>query len=101
MVLRAIGNDVEVTYGGKQGLSCAESLRPELLLLDLGMPEVARRIREQSRGKSIVISALTGWGQDEDRRRSKAASFDYHLVKPVDIDALRQLLAKLPPSPGQ
>lgn len=103
MMLRMFGNEVEVAYSGDEGVSLAERFSPELMLLDLGMPEVdgyevARRIRGGPWGKSIVISALTGWGQDEDRQRSKEAGFDYHLVKPVDLGALRQLLSALPTS---
>lgn len=103
MMLQMIGNEVRVAYRGDQGISLARQFSPELVLLDLGMPEldgyeVARSIRKGSWGRSMVISALTGWGQDEDRRRSKEAGFDYHLVKPVDIGALRQLLSTLPQS---
>ncbi len=62
--------------------------------------DTARRIREQPWGKDMVLVALTGWGQDEDRRKSKDAGFDHHLVKPVDIDALMKMLASLPGAPG-
>ena len=71
------------------------------MLLDIGLPklngyEVCRRIREQPWGKDLVIVALTGWGQEEDRQRSQEAGFDTHLVKPVDHDLLMRLLASLP-----
>ena len=74
--------------------------RPEVMLLDIGLPklnghEVCRHIRAQTWGKDIVVIALTGWGQDHDRRRSHEAGFDGHLVKPVDHEALWQLLASL------
>ena len=74
---------------------------PEVALLDIGMPrldgyEVARRIRAQEWGKSVTLVALTGWGQDSDRRRSQEAGFDTHLVKPLDLDRLTALLAQLP-----
>lgn len=100
MMLRMYGNDVEVALSGQQGLSLTEQFHPELLLLDLGMPEldgyeVARRIRSQPWGKSIVVAALTGWGQEEDRQRSRQAGFDHHLVKPVDLGALREMLGRL------
>ena len=69
--------------------------------MDLGMPrlngfEAARRIREQPWGKEMVLVALTGWGQNDDRRRSKEAGFDHHLVKPLDFTALLKLLAERP-----
>ena len=75
------------------------------MLLDIGLPklngyEVCRRIREQPWGEELVIVALTGWGQDEDRQRSLDAGFDTHLVKPVDHDLLMRLLASLPSSGG-
>ncbi|HEX4073560.1 MAG TPA: response regulator, partial [Planctomycetaceae bacterium] len=73
-------------------------------LLDIGMPgmdgyEVARRMRQRSIGQEATLIALTGWGQEEDRRRSKEAGFDHHLVKPVDFGALQALLASLPGPP--
>ena len=69
-----------------------------MILLDIGMPklngyEVCRRIRQQARGKNTVVIALTGWGQEDDRRKSHSAGFDFHLVKPVDLDVLYKLLA--------
>ena len=101
IMLRMAGDEVQVAHSGTEGLSIAEKTHPELLLLDLGMPgldgyEVARRIRAKSWGQSVVISALTGWGQEEDRQRSSAAGFDYHLVKPVGLDTLRGMLNSLP-----
>ena len=74
-----------------------EAFHPDVVLLDIGMPgmdgyEVARRIRANPANRQISLIALTGWGQDEDRRRSVAAGFDHHLVKPADIEQLRQLL---------
>jgi CheY-like chemotaxis protein len=69
-----------------------------VVLLDIGLPKLngldaCRRIREQPWGKDLVLVALTGWGQDDDRRKSKDAGFDHHMVKPVDYDALMKLLA--------
>jgi CheY-like chemotaxis protein len=71
-----------------------------VILLDIGMPamdgnEVARRIRHCPEGKGVTLIALTGWGQEEDRRRSKEFGFDHHLVKPVDLGTLQELLANL------
>jgi CheY-like chemotaxis protein len=70
------------------------------VLLDIGMPEmdgfeVARRLRLQSRWQDLVLVALTGWGQEEDRQRTQAAGFDHHLVKPTDLDTLQRLLADI------
>ena len=93
-----------VTYtacDGLAGLAAAEQYQPDVILLDIGLPkldgfEVCRRIREQPWGQAIALVALTGWGQAEDRRKSKEAGFDYHLVKPVDYDDLMNALAALP-----
>ncbi len=102
MFLRIMGNEVRVGHDGRDAITQAEAFRPHLLLLDLGMPELdgyeaARRIRAQPWGSDMVIAALTGWGQDEDRRRSREAGFDHHLVKPVERDALHDLVSELEP----
>jgi len=98
MVLRIMSNDVRTAYNGKEGVDTAEAFRPDVILFDIGMPtlngfEACRRVREQSWGRSMVLIAVTGWGQDEDRRRSRAAGFDHHMVKPVDMQALLKVLA--------
>ncbi len=95
------GHDVVTATNGALALECAERHRPEVMLLDIGMPmldgyEVARRIRVEPWGRKITLVALTGWGQDSDRRRSREAGFDSHLVKPLDVDKLTELLARLP-----
>jgi signal transduction histidine kinase len=95
------GHEVVTASNGALALECAERHRPEVALLDIGMPmldgyEVARRIRVQPWGQSVTLVALTGWGQDSDRRRSREAGFDSHLVKPLDLDKLTELLEKLP-----
>ncbi len=100
MVLRLKSNDVRTAYDGKEGVDTAEAFRPDVILFDIGMPtlngyEACRRIREQSWGSSIVLIAVTGWGQDEDRRRSRDAGFDHHMVKPVDVPALINLLSQV------
>jgi CheY-like chemotaxis protein len=78
----------------------AGTFRPELVLPDNGLPKPngydARQIRQQPGGRAVVLVALAGWGQDEDRRHSREAGFDCHVVKPVDLAALEQLLAGLP-----
>ena len=73
---------------------------PHAVFLDIGLPklnglEVAKLIREQEAGKDMLLVALSGWGQDDDRRKSKEAGFDYHFVKPVDLDTLTDLLTKV------
>ena len=101
LLLRFLGADVQVAHHGREALDAFESYRPGMVLLDIGMPEmdgyqVARAIRSRNAGRSVPIVALTGWGQDEDRRRAREAGFDHHLIKPPDLDALRSLLASLP-----
>ncbi len=96
------GHEVVTASNGALALECAERHRPEVMLLDIGMPmldgyEVARRVRVQPWGQKITLVALTGWGQDSDRRRSREAGFDSHLVKPLDMDKLTELLERLAP----
>ena len=97
MLLRLMGNEVDTAHDGLEAVERVAMFGADVVLLDIGMPrlngyEAARRIREQS-SRSVTLVALTGWGQDEDRRRSEQAGFDAHLVKPVDLDALAALLA--------
>ena len=98
MILEIMGHQVRIARDGLEGVEAAAEYRPELILLDLGMPklngyEACRRIREQPWGRDMVLVALTGWGQDEDKLRSREAGFDHHLVKPVEPAALEELLA--------
>jgi signal transduction histidine kinase len=91
------GHEVHMATDGELALTVAESCRPEVVLLDLGLPkldgyEVARRLRKSPWGRAAMIIALTGWGQDEDRRRTRECGFDSHMVKPLDLDALIRLL---------
>ena len=100
-VLKLQGHEVFSASNGTLALECAARHLPEVALLDIGMPlldgyEVARRIRAQEWGKQVTLLAVTGWGQDADRQRSREAGFDMHLVKPVDVEKLRDLLARLP-----
>jgi PAS domain S-box-containing protein len=100
MLLELMGNEVRIAHDGLEALAAAAAYRPDLMLLDLGMPrlngyDACRRIREQPWGKGMLIAALTGWGQEEDRRRSQEAGFDHHLIKPVDQHALEKLLFEL------
>jgi CheY-like chemotaxis protein len=98
VMLRIAGHEVRVAYDGQQALEIAESFRPVLALLDLGMPrlngyETARRLRAGELGREMRLIALTGWGQPDDRSRSLGAGFDHHVVKPVDPSLLERLLA--------
>jgi PAS domain S-box-containing protein len=100
VLLRLAGHEVRSAYDGATALALAADFRPALVLLDIGMPEmdgytVARRLRENAELGPLVLVALTGWGQHEDRRRSKQAGFDHHLVKPVDPAMLVRLLSSL------
>ena len=101
MLLELGGHEVYTASNGVLALESAERHQPDVALLDIGMPkldgyEVARRIRSQPWGRSITLVALTGWGQESDRRRSGEAGFDSHLVKPLDLEQLSRLLAELP-----
>lgn len=100
MMLQLMGNEVRTVTDGLTAVETAQQYRPEMILLDIGLPklngyEVCRRIREQVWSTNSVIVALTGWGQDEDRRRSFEAGFDHHLVKPVNVTDLTKLLAQI------
>jgi CheY-like chemotaxis protein len=100
MLLRIAGNEVHMAHDGMEAVETAEKLKPSVILLDIGLPklsghDVCRKIREEEWGRGIKIVALTGWGQDEDRQKSKAAGFDAHLVKPVEHAALSRLLGEL------
>ncbi len=100
MLLQLMGNEVRTAHDGLEAVRAAEVFRPDVVLLDIGLPklngyEAARRIREQPGGGDIVLIAVTGWGQEEDRRRSKEAGFNHHMVKPLEPAALEKLLAGL------
>jgi PAS domain S-box-containing protein len=100
MILKFRGNDVVTAHDGVEAVEAAEQFRPEVILMDVGMPrldgyEATRRIREQPWGPPAIIIALTGWGQEGDRALSKAAGCDGHLVKPVSLTDLEKLLTEL------
>jgi PAS domain S-box-containing protein len=97
--LKRFGNEVETALDGFEGVKRAEKFRPDIVLLDIGMPKLngykaAKMIREQPWGRDMVLIAFTGWGQEEDRQRTREAGFDAHLVKPVDYTKLSELLEK-------
>jgi CheY-like chemotaxis protein len=98
MMLSAMGNQTAQAYDGLEALRLGETFLPELIFLDIGMPnlngyDVALRIRQLPWGQQLLLVALTGWGQEEYRQRSREAGFDHHLVKPIDFAALEVLLA--------
>ena len=100
MMLRLMGNDVRTVRDGLQAVEEAATFRPDVALLDIGMPglngyEAARRIREQRWGKEIVLVALTGWGQEEDKRKAIDAGFAQHFTKPVSPTDIANLMARL------
>jgi len=100
-LLSLSGHETHVALDGDQAVKAAERLLPDAVLLDIGLPrvdgyEVCRRIRQQSWGRGLMIVALTGWGQEEDRQKSREAGFNTHLVKPVDDEVILNLLASLP-----
>jgi CheY-like chemotaxis protein len=104
-LLEMQGADVSVVHDGSAALTAIATHRPSVVLLDIGMPgidgyELARRARKQPGGQDITLIALTGWGQDKDRRLSEEAGIDYHLIKPVEFQALVDLLSRLPPPTG-
>ena len=101
LLLNMMGNETRTAPDGLAALQVGETFAPEIALLDIGMPKLngydaARRIRALPWGARLVLVALTGRSQDEDRRRSQEAGFDFHLVKPIEPAALERLLATVP-----
>jgi signal transduction histidine kinase/ActR/RegA family two-component response regulator len=99
-LLKISGNETELAFDGEEAVSAAEKFRPDVILMDIGMPKLngyraASEIRHHAWGKDMVLVALTGWGQDEDRKKTAAAGFDGHLVKPVDYAALAKVVNRL------
>jgi CheY-like chemotaxis protein/two-component sensor histidine kinase len=98
MMLRLMGHETKTANDGMEALNVAAQFHPDIMLLDIGMPhlnghDTARRIRSEPWGQGIFLAALTGWGQDEDRRKSKEAGFDAHMVKPIELAALETMLS--------
>jgi len=105
LLFEASGHSVRVAYDGEEALAIGESFRPEIVLLDLGMPklngyETCRRMRTTPWGRDATLVAQTGWGQGDDRRRTQDAGFDHHVVKPIDVDKLMALLRTMRTSPS-
>jgi DNA-binding response OmpR family regulator len=99
MLLRAHGLEVQVAYRGEEAIALATAVKPDVVLLDLGLPdmpgeEVAHRLRQDTRAREARLIAITGWGQEADRARTREAGFDLHLVKPVDPDELLRLVGE-------
>lgn len=99
-VVRILGHDVRVANDGEEAIEVAKEFLPQAVIMDIGMPrmdghQAARVIRSQPWGKDILLVALTGWGQDEDKRRTKEAGFDYHLVKPAEPSEISRLLREM------
>jgi len=97
MLLELMGNEMSVAYDGEQALAIANETKPDVVLLDIGLPkmngyDVARLIRQQPWGRNPILVAITGWGQTEDKELSRESGFDHHLVKPVDHDHLIKLI---------
>ncbi len=104
-LMEMAGHRVRTAPDGELALAVARDFRPDIILLDLGLPkvdgyEVARRIRGEPWGKEVVLVALTGWGQETDRRRTRETGFDSHLVKPIDLEVLTKLVHGLPSAPA-
>ena len=98
MLLELWGHDARCAFDGKEALDVAEIFEPDVVLLDIGLPgmsgyELAARLRASHALRQVTLIAVTGYGQEEDRRQVRAAGFDHHLVKPVDSDALERLLS--------
>ena len=98
MLLEVLGCDVRTAYSGTGGVSLVSDFQPRIVFLDIGMPgmngyETARRIRSEPAGRRAQVIALTGWGQDLDKKHTREAGFDRHLIKPADIDILEEILA--------
>lgn len=96
-LLEALGYEAQVAYDGESAVRAAAAQRPDVILMDIGLPglnghDAAQQIRLQNPGMEVLIVALTGWGQESDRKRSAAAGIDHHLVKPLDLELLKEIL---------
>jgi CheY-like chemotaxis protein len=100
MLLTAMGNNVQTAHDGEEAVAAAGKFRPDVVLCDIGLPklngyEACREMKAWAWDEKMILIAVTGWGQEDDRRKSAAAGFDHHMVKPVDPQALMKLLAGL------
>lgn len=95
-LLGVMGYEVRTAYDGPEAITAADEFKPEVALLDIGLPrlsgyDIARHVRE-SRGRDVLLVAITGWGQEEDRRKAREAGFDHHFTKPADFGVLLELI---------
>ncbi|MDQ3796819.1 MAG: response regulator, partial [Pseudomonadota bacterium] len=102
-VLGLYGNEVQAVHNGQAALKTFEAWQPNVILFDIGMPgmdsyEVASRVRQQAAQDEVMLIALSGWAQPEDKRRAQQAGIDIHLSKPVDLVALKNILADIKPA---
>ncbi len=102
MLIGLSGHFTRLAHTGLDALLAVESQRPDVVLLDIGLPgmdgyEVARRLRQAEATRNLLLVAVTGYGQDDDRRKSSAAGFNHHLVKPLDLDQLEAILNQTSP----
>lgn len=100
MMLRLLGHEVQTAYDGQQAVEVAATFLPDVMLLDIGMPimdgyEAARQVRKNLELSNVMLVALTGWGQEDDKRRAEEAGFHHHVTKPIDLAALRAILEPL------
>ena len=97
-LLEVMGYEVRTAYDGPEAIEAADEFLPAVALLDIGLPrlsgyDIARHVREQ-RGKDVLLVAITGWGQEDDRRRAREAGFDHHFTKPADFEVLLELIGQ-------
>src|SRR4051812_101532 len=95
-LLEVMGYEVRIAYDGPEAIVAADEFKPAVALLDIGLPrlsgyDIARHVREQ-RGEDVLLVAITGWGQEDDRRRAREAGFDHHFTKPADFERLLELI---------
>jgi CheY-like chemotaxis protein len=100
LLLDHLGNQVGLAHNGREAIDLVDEFRPDVVIMDIGMPEMsgyeaAAALRERDGLKGLVLIAMTGWGQEEDRKRSMLAGFDFHLVKPVPLGSLQDLLGRI------
>ena len=100
LLLEALGHEARIAHNGVQALGIANEFQPDAMIIDIGMPgvdghDLARRIRAEPWGEEILLIAASGWGEDEDKQKSREAGFNLHLVKPVELDTLQALLATI------
>jgi CheY-like chemotaxis protein len=105
MLVDGLGGSTRIAHDAGSGLEVVQEYQPDIVFLDIGMPgidgyEACRRMRQRPSQKAIVIVAVTGWGQPQDKQRALEAGFDAHLTKPVALEALARILAATPPSHG-